>query len=255
MGRLHVTVLRPPPREVSCLCFPSQCVFLNPTTSLLPAAHGARGAIKLPLGHCLCAGVSLLSSPSDWFLHLQFCLPPTINHTLQPHIQTTTSLRKHFQRLPIASTTRDTYMVYSWPPALLPTRSQYPIHISSACKAAPVPWAPPPCPPLCWKNPSSTFHPETSYLCILQDFAQFTWFQKPILRPPNPDSDAYLPFSPLLEHLTQHWWHWIRVFLYLSPQLRLCDCWRQKQHTFSLPVVSGTINGCCTEVIQEGVQY
>lgn len=120
VGRLHVTVLRPPPREVSCLYFPSQCVFLNPTTSLLPASHGARGTIRLPLGHCLCAGVSLLLSPSDWFLHLQFCLPPTVNHTLQLHIQTTTSLRKHFQRLTIASTTRETYMVYSWP-SLLPS--------------------------------------------------------------------------------------------------------------------------------------
>lgn len=61
----------------------------------------------------------MLSSPSDCFLHLQFCFPPTVNHTLQPHIQTTTSLRKHFHRLPIASTTGETHMVYSWP-SLLP---------------------------------------------------------------------------------------------------------------------------------------
>ena len=114
-----------------------------------------------------------------------------------------------------------------------------------------------PCPrphaALCWKNPSSTSPSRDLLPMHPSRLLNSPGFQKHILRPPNPGSDPYSPLSPLLEHLTQHWWLWMGVSLYLSPQLRLCDFWRQKQHTFSLPVVSGTINGCCTEVIQEGV--
>lgn len=191
----------------------------------------------------------MLSSPSDCFLHLQFCFPPTINHTLQPHIQTTTSLRKHFHRLPIASTTGEAQMVYSWP-SLLPYCLQevsIPSTFPRGAKLLHQCHEPPPCPrphpPLRWKNPSST-SPSRDLLPLHPSrLLNSPGSQKHILRPPNPGSDPYLPLSP----------PWIRVFLYLSPQLRLCDFWRQKQHTFSLPVVSGTVNGCCTEVIQEGV--
>lgn len=202
-------------RRCSIPVFQAQRVFLNPTTYLLPASHWSPATIRLPClvnlnpcCHCLCVAVSsiLLSPPSDWSPHLQPCLPPTHQSyssciSKQPRLCEETSkafllptrpeklaccapgLLSHpipYQKAASCPCPTHTQSCFS---VLSPARSLWLLSLCIHC-------------PCAVTVPSPFFIQRLPTLYVLQDFARFTCFWKPILMPPVPCSDP-CPWSIL----------------------------------------------------------
>lgn len=133
-------------------------------------------------------------------------------------------------------------VLLAYSPTLFPTRKLHPVHVPPTHKAALVSWA---------LHALSGFYPSAYIVPVLslsllhsssRGFLRYMSFKTLLDSPASGSPSWCLQFPaltpvpgascPLLGHLTQHYWHWIIVSIYLSPQLRLCKFWKQKQRIF-----------------------